>query len=111
MTTAESAEPYVDAGEAIDQGRLSGKIAGGEVAPPVAENLTYERIVDARSEPENWLTYYGTYDGQRFSALDQINTTNVAKIGPPGSSRPGSAGSSPAPRRTRSRPPRSWSTG
>ncbi len=82
MTTAESAEPYIDAGEAIDQGRLSGKVAGGEVAPPVAENLTYERILEARSEPENWLTYYGTYDGQRFSTLDQINTENVHKLGP-----------------------------
>ena len=36
---------YVDAGEAIDQGRLSGKIAGGEVAPPVVQNVDYERIL------------------------------------------------------------------
>jgi alcohol dehydrogenase (cytochrome c) len=73
---------YVDAGEAIDQGRLSGKVAGGEEAPPVVADLTYERIVDARSEPENWLTYYGAYDGQRYSPLDQINTENVKRIGP-----------------------------
>ena len=50
---------YVDAGEAIDQGVLSGKTAGGDVAPPVTADLTYERLLDARSEPENWLTYYG----------------------------------------------------
>ena len=36
---------YVDAGEAIDQGRLSGKVAGGEVAPPVVQNVDYERIL------------------------------------------------------------------
>ena len=73
---------YVDAGEAINQGELSGKTAGGEIAPPVVENLTYERLLDARSEPHNWMTYYGAYDGQRFSPLDQINTENVKRIGP-----------------------------
>ena len=70
---------YVDAGEAIDQATLSGN-AG--TAPPVVENVTYERILDARSEPENWLTYYGAYNGQRYSTLDQINTENVKRIGP-----------------------------
>jgi alcohol dehydrogenase (cytochrome c) len=73
---------YVDAGEAIDQGRLSGKTAGGEIAPPVVADVTHERILNARSEPENWLTYYGAYNGQRFSPLDQINTENVKRIGP-----------------------------
>jgi alcohol dehydrogenase (cytochrome c) len=73
---------YVDAGEAIDQALLSGKTPGGEVAPPVVSDVTYERILDARSEPENWLTYYGAYNGQRYSPLDQINTENVKRIGP-----------------------------
>jgi alcohol dehydrogenase (cytochrome c) len=73
---------YVDAGEAVDQGTLSGKSPGGETAPPVVRDVTYERILDARSEPENWLTYYGAYDGQRYSPLDQINTENVKRIGP-----------------------------
>ena len=73
---------YVDAGEAIDQAVLSGKTAGGEVAPPVVADVGYERILNARSEPENWLTYYGAYNGQRFSPLDQINTENVKRIGP-----------------------------
>jgi alcohol dehydrogenase (cytochrome c) len=73
---------YVDAGEAINQGELSGKTAGGDVAPPVVAGVTYERILEARSEPENWLTYYGAYDGQRYSPLDQINTENVKRIGP-----------------------------
>jgi alcohol dehydrogenase (cytochrome c) len=73
---------YVDAGEAIDQGRLSGKVAGGEVAPPVVRDVDYERILNARSEPENWITYYGAYNGQRFSPLDQINTENVKRLVP-----------------------------
>ena len=73
---------YVDAGEAIEQGRLSGKVAGGEVAPPVVADVGYERILNARSEPENWLTYYGAYNGQRYSPLDQINTGNVKRLVP-----------------------------
>ena len=49
-------------------------------APPVASAVTGERIARARSEPHNWLTYYGAYDAQRFSQLDQINAGNVAQL-------------------------------
>jgi alcohol dehydrogenase (cytochrome c) len=73
---------YVDAGEAIDQGQLSGKLPGNEVAPPVVAGVNYDRILDARSEPQNWLTYYGAYNGQRYSPLDQINTENVKRMVP-----------------------------
>jgi alcohol dehydrogenase (cytochrome c) len=87
MTTAD----YVDAGEAIDQAKLSmsGKLGG---APPVVAGVNYERILEARSEPHNWLTYYGAYDGQRFSPLDQINTENVKRIGPAWVFQAGSSG-------------------
>ena len=78
MTTAD----YVDAGEAIDQARLISKVAGGEVAPPVVAGVTYERILNAREEPQNWLTYYGAYNGQRYSPLDQINTESVKHVVP-----------------------------
>jgi alcohol dehydrogenase (cytochrome c) len=78
MTTAD----YVDAGEAIDQAKLTTKIPGGEVAPPVVAGVNYERILNARDEPQNWLTYYGAYNGQRYSPLDQINTENVKRLLP-----------------------------
>jgi alcohol dehydrogenase (cytochrome c) len=78
MTTAD----YVDAGEAIDQARLISKVAGGDVAPPVVAGVNYERILNAREEPQNWLTYYGAYNGQRYSPLDQINTENVKRLLP-----------------------------
>ena len=78
MTTAD----YVDAGEAIDQARLISKVAGGDVAPPVVAGVNYERILNARDEPQNWLTYYGAYNGQRYSPLDQINTENVKRLLP-----------------------------
>ena len=49
-------------------------------APAVAAGLTSDRLIRARSEPHNWLTYYGAYDGQRFSTLEQINATNVKNL-------------------------------
>ena len=53
----------------------------------MTKGVTYERILNARSEPQNWLTYYGAYDGQRYSPLDQINKENVkrahARVGLP----------------------------
>ena len=73
------ATDYVDAGQAIDNSTLS-RIVGS--APPVTDSLTYERILNARSEPQNWLTYYGAYDGQRYSPLDQINKDNVRRLAP-----------------------------
>jgi alcohol dehydrogenase (cytochrome c) len=73
------ATEYVDAGQAIKNSTLSGIIGK---APPVAKGVTYERILNARSEPHNWLTYYGAYDGQRYSPLDQINAETVKKLKP-----------------------------
>jgi alcohol dehydrogenase (cytochrome c) len=51
-------------------------------APPVTQRLTSDRIASARSEPQNWLTYHGAYDGQRYSTLDQITTSNVKQLRP-----------------------------
>jgi alcohol dehydrogenase (cytochrome c) len=73
------ATEYVDAGKAVPFGSLS---AIPNSAPPVTKGVTYERILDARSEPQNWLTYYGAYDGQRYSPLDQINVDNVRRLTP-----------------------------
>jgi alcohol dehydrogenase (cytochrome c) len=41
---------------------------------------SYQRIIAAAHEPENWLTYSGEYRGWRHSALDQINATNAAHL-------------------------------
>ncbi len=51
-------------------------------APNVTATVTGDRLTRARSEPQNWMTYYGAYDGQRFSSLDQVNTTNVSRLRP-----------------------------
>jgi quinohemoprotein ethanol dehydrogenase len=40
-----------------------------------------DRIINADSEPGNWLEHGRTYDEQRFSPLDQINDKNVGQLG------------------------------
>src|SRR5262245_47447633 len=42
--------------------------------------VPYERLVNARREPGNWLTYSGNYAGQRFSLLAQITPANVSGL-------------------------------
>ena len=42
--------------------------------------VTYERLLHADKEPQNWLTYSGSYAGIRFSPLNQINTGNVKNL-------------------------------
>ncbi len=42
--------------------------------------VPYERILNAASEPGSWLTYSGNYQGYRYSALKQIDRTNVSRL-------------------------------
>ncbi len=42
--------------------------------------VTYERLLKASSEPNNWMTYSGNYNGWRYSSLGQINRQNVANL-------------------------------
>ena len=42
--------------------------------------VTYDRLRDAAREPQNWLTYSGTYSGWRYSSLDQINPGNASRL-------------------------------
>jgi alcohol dehydrogenase (cytochrome c) len=48
----------------------------GQVSPTVS----YERLTRAAKEPQNWLTYSGSYSSQRYSPLDQINLSNVKNL-------------------------------
>ncbi len=42
--------------------------------------VTFDRILHADKEPQNWLTYSGTMNSQRYSTLGQINTNNVKDL-------------------------------
>ena len=47
---------------------------------PLLAQVTNQRILNASTEPQNWLTYSGSYQSWRYSKLDQINTSNAAKL-------------------------------
>ncbi len=58
-----------------------------DAKPPTTETIRQKtlgvddaRLLKAASEPQNWLTYNGTVDEKRFSALDQVNDKNVSKL-------------------------------
>ena len=42
--------------------------------------VTSQRLTAASSEPQNWLTYSGSYQSHRFSLLDQITPANVKNL-------------------------------
>src|SRR6516225_8810099 len=48
--------------------------------PATAAEVTPARLTNADQEPQNWLMNHRTYDGQRFSPLDRINTGNVKNL-------------------------------
>ena len=64
-------------GQSEDVSAPSGAVSG---AAPVAQVDT-DRIAAAAEEPEMWLTYGGTYDEQRHSALGQINRDTLPELG------------------------------
>ncbi len=47
---------------------------------PAFSQVTFERLKNSAKEPQNWLMYSGDYAGHRFSALDQITTSNVHSL-------------------------------
>src|SRR5690349_21120059 len=42
--------------------------------------VTFERMLRAAQEPQNWLTYSGSVQGQRYSPLTQIAPGNVKNL-------------------------------
>jgi alcohol dehydrogenase (cytochrome c) len=47
---------------------------------PASAQVTAERIRRASDEPQNWLTYSGTYASQRHSLLKQLEPGNVKNL-------------------------------
>ena len=42
--------------------------------------VSFDRILKANAEPQNWLTYSGSTMSQRYSTLDQITPQNVKNL-------------------------------
>lgn len=50
------------------------------LAASLRAQVTFERILNASKEPQNWLTYSGTYSSQRYSQLNQITPANAKDL-------------------------------
>ena len=47
---------------------------------PEVTRVTTARLLASREEPQNWLTYSGSYDGARHSRLNEINRENANRV-------------------------------
>jgi len=54
--------------------------AGSFVAPVLRAQVSFDRILNANKEPQNWLTYSGNLNGQRYSELAQITPASVSNL-------------------------------
>jgi len=50
--------------------------------PPLPSGVTYERLLNVKAEPHNWLMYWGNYQGTHYSSLSSITPQNVAQLRP-----------------------------
>ena len=51
-----------------------------EASPSTSAPVTYERLLRAEAEPENWLMHGGQYSSQRHSRLTEIDQANVGNL-------------------------------
>src|SRR5579872_2308731 len=55
-----------------------GALLGAGLA--AGQGVTFDRILNASKEPQNWLTYSGAYSSQRYSTLSQITPANAKNL-------------------------------
>ena len=47
---------------------------------PGQARVTWDRLLNADKDPNNWLMYHGSFKAWHYSDLDQINATNVKNL-------------------------------
>src|SRR5512132_1144984 len=52
----------------------------GFAGSALAADITPQRLNDADKNPNDWLTYHGSYKSWHYSGLDQINAANVKNL-------------------------------
>ncbi len=60
---------------------ISGLAGAAAAADSTAANVSAQRLLNADSEPSQWLTYGGDYNEQRYSRLTAITRDNVKQLG------------------------------
>src|ERR1700677_1391248 len=56
------------------------EISQGRWTPGRDLNVSFQRILNAHKEPQNWLTYWGDYQGTHYSRLKSITAENVKTL-------------------------------
>src|SRR5262245_15075301 len=51
-------------------------------AASLQAQVSFDRLLRADAEPQNWLMYSGTFKGHRYSELKQITPENVRNLEP-----------------------------
>ena len=64
----------------LTQAAIAGLLMTTALTPAGAADMTFERALNASSEPQNWLLHHGNYQGHRFSALKEINVDNAKNL-------------------------------
>ncbi|MGO8972922.1 MAG: PQQ-binding-like beta-propeller repeat protein [Steroidobacteraceae bacterium] len=67
---------YLDQILAQDTSPATSSLSPGSLIKPV----TADELVQAANQPAEWLTYSGSYTGQRYSRLDDVNRNNVTQL-------------------------------
>ena len=60
--------------------RVEGPAASAISTLPASIGVSFDRLVKADAEPQNWLMYWGDFRGTHYSALKQIDATNVQRL-------------------------------
>ncbi|MEP6963032.1 MAG: PQQ-dependent dehydrogenase, methanol/ethanol family, partial [Acidobacteriota bacterium] len=85
-TQAQSLMPAVRAPEAeltnlvAYLSTLRGRDLSKTIRAEIPGGVTYQRLVNAKAEPQNWLSFWGDYQGRHYSALKQVTAANVKNL-------------------------------
>jgi len=61
-------------------GSLKGRDESKTAAATIPGGVTSERLRNSDAEPQNWMHYWGNYQGTHYSALKQITPVNVSRL-------------------------------
>jgi len=60
--------------------RVEGPASPAITTLPASVGVSFDRLVHADREPQNWLMYWGDFRGTHYSALKQIDAANVQRL-------------------------------
>jgi PQQ-dependent dehydrogenase (methanol/ethanol family) len=64
----------------VSPASASASASGGGPSPNAGPGPSFARLARSELEPQNWLTYWGSYRSEHFSDLRQINSRNVSAL-------------------------------